>query len=315
VANYGIIDCGSNTVRLCVYQVRSDAKPPFRKRDLKTLLNHKIMAGLASHVVDGSMTARGIERAAETIRDHMQRAEYFDCKQLAVFATAFLRNCRNSAEAKAAIEARTGITIDLLSARDEAHLGYIGAACADESMHEGVLVDIGGGSTEFTRIAKGRDSDNISIPCGSLSSFSNYVAGIMPTSDEMERIASEFRSKAACHAHYRGMQCKTVYGIGGSIRGVAKVFGEIFCNGSKPALLTVKDIEKLLSLYRHDPHAFAHSALQAVPDRIHTVVPGCLITREVLLGFSSENVRICRCGVREGYLIERLLGKHADGKH
>lgn len=315
MANYGIIDCGSNTVRLCVYQVRNDAKPPFRKRDMKTLLNHKTMAGLASHVIDGSMTARGIDRAAETIRDHMQRAEYFGCKQLDVFATAFLRNCRNSAEAKTAIEAKAGIGINLLSARDEAHLGYLGAACAEDDMREGVLIDIGGGSTEFTRISKGRDSDNVSIPCGSLSSFSKQVAGIMPTPSEMERIVLEFRTEAAQQAHYHGMHCATVYGIGGSIRGVAKIFGEMFCSGSKPACLTAEDVEKLLSVYRHDQNAFAHSALQAVPDRIHTVVPGCLIAQEILREFSAEDIRICRCGVREGYLIERLLSKHAGGKH
>jgi exopolyphosphatase/guanosine-5'-triphosphate,3'-diphosphate pyrophosphatase len=314
VANYGIIDCGSNTVRLCVYQVRSDAQPPFRKRDLKTLLNHKTMAGLASHVVDGSMTARGIERAAEAIRGHMQRADYFDCKQLAVFATAFLRNCDNSADARAAIETKAGIPVDLLSARDEAHLGYVGASCADEGMGEGVLVDIGGGSTEFTRISNSKDSDNISIPCGSLSSFSSRVAGIMPTEEEMNLIACDFRNEAMRRKQYRTMHCKTVYGIGGSMRAMAKLFGEAFCNGKKPDTLMAEDVERLLRLYRQTPDAFAHIALQAVPDRIHTVVPGCIITREITAGFAAQSIRICRGGVREGYLIERMLTKHAEGK-
>lgn len=307
MANYGIIDCGSNTVRLCIYQVRSGAVRPYRKKDLKILLNHKTMAGLAAHVAHGTMTERGVARAAEVIGDHLRRAEYFKCKQLDIFATAFLRNCRNSAEAQAAIESAVKHPIHVLSAWDEAHLGYVGVTCADASIRNGVLIDIGGGSTELTRIMDGEDHDNISIPQGSLSSFSDCVLGITPTAREMDVIASDFRRKIEAEGHYRQAHCKVLYGIGGSVRGAAKLYGEVFRDGKRPDTLSPDQMQTLLALYRREPETFAHMALKAVPDRIHTVIPGCIIIDELLRDFQAPQLHICKGGVREGYLIDRML--------
>jgi exopolyphosphatase/guanosine-5'-triphosphate,3'-diphosphate pyrophosphatase len=294
-------------VRLCIYRVRDGAKAPYRKKDFKTLLNHKTMAGLAAHVAQGIMTQRGIDRAAEVIRDHMRRAEYFNCVQLDVFATAFLRNCRNSEAARAAIENAAGIPINLLSAWDEAHLGFVGAASAEANMGDGVLIDIGGGSTELTRIIGGKDCDNISIAQGSLSSFSSHVLSILPTEREMDSIAREFQQRVQADEHYRNVRCSTVYGIGGSARGVAKIYGEAFLDGKHPDVMEPAQVKRILQLYLREPEAFAHLALKAVPDRIHTAIPGCIIVAELLADFDAQQLRICKGGVREGYLIDRLL--------
>lgn len=306
MANYGIIDCGSNTVRLCIYRVEGKKKR-YRKRDIRSLLNHKKMVGLSAHVENGVMTQRGIERACEVINDHLARAEYFKCKQLDVFATAFLRNCDNSEEALGAIQQGTGTAVNLLSAHDEAHLGFIGASCAEEGMDDGVLIDIGGGSTELTRLRTQGDFDNISIAQGSLSSFAQHVALMLPTQAEMTAITDEFQGHVLGNSLYKGVQCDTVYGIGGSARGIAKIYGEMFCNGKQPQEVTLAQIEQVLDCCRNDPGFFIHCALKAAPDRIHTAVPGCLIATEVMRDFHAKRLKICKCGVREGYLIDRML--------
>ena len=46
MSRYGIIDLGSNTIRLCIYEVSCTAHEPLRKKDIDTLLNYKVMAGL-----------------------------------------------------------------------------------------------------------------------------------------------------------------------------------------------------------------------------------------------------------------------------
>ena len=115
--NYGIIDLGSNTVRMCIYEVRNSKQTEYRKKkDFRTIINHKIMAGLAAHVEDGLMTAQGIDHAVSVLSGHLRRAEYFNCKRLDIFATAVLRNCDNSHEAVRLIERRIGHDIRILSA-------------------------------------------------------------------------------------------------------------------------------------------------------------------------------------------------------
>ena len=66
MSRYGIIDLGSNTIRLCIYEVSCAAHEPLRKKDIDTLLNYKVMAGLASHVEKGAMTEEGVKRAIKT---------------------------------------------------------------------------------------------------------------------------------------------------------------------------------------------------------------------------------------------------------
>lgn len=305
MARYGIIDLGSNTIRLCIYEVDRAQRRPLQKKDVDTLLNYKSMAGLASHVKDDAMTQQGIDRAIKTINAHLRRAEHFSCDRLDIFATAVLRNCENSHAATAAIEEGTGKRITILSNEEEAHLGFLGA-CLDQSLEAGTMVDIGGGSTELTRIEAGYDLDKVSIPQGSLSSFAEHVCGIMPTSKELSAIAASFQEKLA-GLDTQPYEADTLYGIGGAIRSAAKVYGDLCNGGERLNYLAPEHIEAILDAHAEDPDQFAHRALRTVPDRIHTFLPGCVIIGEVFVACKAKRLDICKFGVREGYLAERVL--------
>lgn len=307
MARYGIIDLGSNTIRLCIYEVDTAPRKPLQRKDISTLLNYKVMTGLASYVKDGAMSEKGIKRAIKAINAHLCRAECFSCERLDIFATAVLRNCSNSREATAAIEAGTGMRIAILSNEEEAHLGFLGASL-EGTLTNGTMVDIGGGSTELTHIEDGLDLDKISIAQGSLSSFANYVAGVVPSAAEMKAIAKAFvdLTKKENVGAYASAQ---LFGIGGSIRSTAKVYGDLCNEGERYPYLLPDHVEAILSLYEKDPDLFVHKALRTVPDRIHTFIPGCVIIREVMRICGAERLDICKFGVREGYLAERILVK------
>ena len=145
--NYAVVDLGSNSIRLVVYDVKDAHKRTCTNKDFKSLINDKVMAGLSAYVVDGVFTQDGIDRAVSVLRGHAKRARYFDCEKMEVFATAVIRNALNCEEAVAAIEEAAELPISLLSATDEAHLGFVGAP-RDRAVERGTLVDIGGGSTE-----------------------------------------------------------------------------------------------------------------------------------------------------------------------
>lgn len=307
MARYGIIDLGSNTIRLCIYEVDSPSKTTLQKKDVHTLLNYKIMAGLAAYVKDGAMTKKGVKRAINTINAHLRRASHFSCERIDIFATAVLRNCSNSTEATAAIEEGCSATITILSNWDEAHLGFIGASL-EKPLENGTLIDIGGGSTELTRIAQKGDSDNISIPQGSLSSFALHVEGLLPTEQEMDAIARTFRTHLA-NTTRASYETTDLFGIGGAIRSAAKVYGDVFNDGARDSILLPQHIDAILTSYRRDPQVFAHRALKTIPDRIHTFIPGCIIIDELFTLCRAERLAIHKCGIREGYLIDRVL-KH-----
>lgn len=305
MANYGVIDLGSNSIRMLIYSVK-DSKKAETTIEFKSLLNDKVMAGLCAYVQDGTFSQAGIEKAASVLKCHAKRARYFECERIEVFATAVLRNCKNSTEALLAIEKECGMPINLLSARDEAHLGFVGAS-TNKLIERGTLIDIGGGSTELTRIEHGADVCGVSLAQGSLSSYANNVCNIFPTMREMQDISRAIQAKFESLPCAQDFYSAHFYGIGGSVRAAAKMLMQLKGECVRPKKISMADLEFLTSTLYGEPSRFAHAATKAAPERIHTLVPGFIILKTIMQACGAQNLEICKYGVREGYLLKRML--------
>lgn len=302
----GIIDLGSNTIRLVVFDVAKDFGKHLRPQEFRVVLNEKEVAGLSAYVDAGLFTDAGVERAADVLEDHLASAKNVGCAEVRVFATAVLRNCSNSAQAVAALEERTGLGLDIISGEEEAHLGFVGASIG-QKLEQGILVDIGGGSTEFTHIERGRDLMNVSVPQGSVSSYADAVTLVLPTADECTAIRAAFETRIAEYKCIQTTHEAAMYGIGGSVRAVAKMLGRMNGRDKAQKQMTPADVDSVLALLVEDPSTFAHLAVKAVPERLHSVVPGCILLRTLMEAARTETLTLCKYGVREGYLVERVL--------
>ena len=310
MANYGVIDLGSNSVRLVIFDVRDGTgkKKPVTSKDFRSIINDKVMAGLSAYVEAGEFTPEGVACATGVLAGHLKRARYFNCVRTDIFATAVLRNCANSRAAIRKIEAAIGAPVNLLSARDEAHLSFVGASC-DRVIDEGTVVDLGGGSCELIRVKGGRDFDDVSIGQGSLSSYANFVEFVIPQAREVEAIERAFLERIVDASIDLGKyRTDTLFGVGGSARAAAKLYAQLHGDPCRPKTLTPAHFDALLDLLVNDPATFSHYAARAVPERVHTVGPGCVILSTLMRKLSARNLEICKRGVREGYLIERMLG-------
>ncbi len=316
----GIIDLGSNTVRLVVYDVKRELRRHLHKNEFKTLLNEKETAGLSAYVEDGIFTDAGIEKAIDSLEDHLESARNINCSEILIFATAVLRNCSNSTEAVKTIERAIDAKVDLITGEEEAKLGFIGASINND-IDNGFLIDIGGGSTEISRSAGKGDLHNISLDMGCMSSYANFVSVVFPTADEIENIRSAFRLKLDAaqsslfsqnNEAYQADKAATspnFFGIGGSVRSAAKMKARMLGKDKAVKTLTLQDVDSILDFLVSDREAFAHMAVKAAPDRLHTLVPGCVMLKEVLSAFGGESITVCKYGIREGYLVKHVL-KH-----
>ena len=104
MSRYAVIDFGSNTIRLCIYALPDVPSDSLTKKDITVLLNYKEMAGISSYVKNGKLSEKGIKKASRILREQIERASYFSPDAVRVFATAVLRNAKNSESAKQAIE-------------------------------------------------------------------------------------------------------------------------------------------------------------------------------------------------------------------
>ena len=156
---YGMIDIGSNTVRMAIYRIEGT--------HVEMLMKKKHTVGLAAYLKDGVMQKQGIDKAVEILKEFRAFLLSFNITHVVAFTTAALRNAKNSAAAVGEIERRTGLPIRVISGDEEATYDFIGAT-HDLSEDAGLLIDIGGASTEIVSYSSDKIEQKISLPIGLL---------------------------------------------------------------------------------------------------------------------------------------------------
>lgn len=296
---YAVIDIGSNTVRLCVYR--------FRKDKLSLVLNKCVMARLGSKTEEGALTQEGVCAAVDALNSLGEILKKQRVKKTFVFATAALRNIANSAEVIKEIEEKTGFTIDLLSGEMEAKLTYLGAA-QYHKITNGVIADIGGGSTELILVKNEKIIKTVSFPIGSLVAFVRFVGKRPATPAQIAEIRSYIRSLLETTFTER-VSAEYLYGIGGAVRAAYEI-QKTMCISSGGAIaaleMTLRDLQA--------DGEFAEQIISiASPERLDTALPGVAILCEVADFFGCRTLEVCRAGVREGYMEKQLEKLDREG--
>lgn len=294
----GVVDLGSNTIRLSIYQCENGAG--------HLLMNRKVMAGLAGYVENGKMTAQGIQVACQVLIGFRTLMENLGFQAPSVFATASLRNVANTEDAAFQIQAVTGLTVDVLSGTEEARLSFAGAVGAGPD--SGLLIDLGGGSTELVQYEGDSILSSCSLSFGSLSLFSSQVSGLFPTKEERKAIRSQIQT--ALERHIQAPPAIVhACGVGGTVRAACKLSNLFFDKPLDNRVLPTNELHQMLKRLKKPRRDDLHLLLKAAPDRIHTLIPGMLILDTVARTFYLEDISASPWGVREGYLHERVLKK------
>ena len=107
---YGVIDIGSNTIRLMVYRVEDGAIHP--------VLNKKYATGLVGYINSkGRMSKEGIRKAVEILSELRAVTQQIRLREIFPFATASLRNITNTEEVLQAIQEASGFSVGSCPAR------------------------------------------------------------------------------------------------------------------------------------------------------------------------------------------------------
>ena len=297
----GIVDVGSNTIRLSLYQ--------YDEKNFRVLLNKKEMAGLAGYIKDGTLSSEGIAVACRILYNFRALLDNFDILELHVFGTAALRNIVNTEEALDAIRAATGVEVEVLTGAQEADLSFRGASWGNSSP-DGLLADIGGGSTELVAFEGGKVVSGCSLPMGSLSLYTSFVDGLFPTREERRALRAHVGAELE-KARTKGLKRQELVGVGGTIRAVLRLCNDLSKTDPKNRVLKAESVRGLYKLLKKGDKDTLRQILRSAPDRVHTIVPGLIIFNTVLRAYEVDTIRVSTCGVREGYLLSRVMGVDA----
>lgn len=290
----GIIDIGSNSVRLVVYQDLG--------RVPVTMFNEKVMAGLGRGLAkNGELSAPAMDSAAEALARFASLVEAMGLVQVRVVATAAVREAANAAVFIARVRAQTGLSIETISGAAEARGAALGVISGIPDA-DGVVGDLGGGSLELVRVAGGETHEQISLPIGALRLESVRKAGA--------QALGPFISEALAQVGWaQAGQGRPFYMVGGSWRALAHlhmhledhplpIVHQYEMSAGAPAVL-VRSLETL-----------APDVLRAVPriagSRLPALPGAAALLAATVKRLGSSSVIASGFGLREGLLFDQL---------
>ncbi len=301
---YGVIDIGSNTIRLSIYKMTEDG--------FYLMLNKKNMAGLAGYIdKNGKLNQKGITKLVNVLQGFKYTLDNIEVKDVFLFGTASLRNIVNTDEALEKIFNITGYNVEILTGVEEAKLDFVGATHFLK-LDKGILVDIGGGSTEIVSYENGEIKKAFSMPFGSLNLYTKYVKDILPNekefikmknkiSEEVEKINLKSENQIIC-------------GVGGSIRCACKLNQEIYDLSRDYLTIDINNFNEMIEKFKNNRKFLIKKILKIAPDRIHTILPGLIILQCLSEKFQCQEIFVSQYAVREGYLCDKLYGENKQNE-
>ncbi|MBM7621799.1 exopolyphosphatase/guanosine-5'-triphosphate,3'-diphosphate pyrophosphatase [Bacillus tianshenii] len=298
---YGIIDIGSNTMRLVIYKRDKSGR-------LKEVENVKSVARLRNYLNhDEYLSENGVHKLITTLSSFRAITDFHQLEEVKCVATATIRQATNREVIQEMVQRETGFSMTILSEYEEAYFGYL-AVVNTTPFTEGITIDIGGGSTEITYFKDRELVEYHSFPFGALSLKKQFVKNELPTQSEKEEIHHFIRSQFDS-LHWIKNKMLPIIGIGGSARNMVQI-DQAMKNYPLAGLhlyeMPPEDI-RLLGIYVNSLPLDKLLKLEGLSkDRAELMLPALMVFDELASITKAPSFILSRKGLREGVFYESM---------
>ena len=210
-----IIDIGSNSARLVISHI-------YKSGAYNMVYNQKEALRLSQKVDDTNMlTEEAFASTIDTMRSFAHMCKVYQADKTIAVATAAIRNASNGAELVAKVAEETGIQLHIISGKTEAYISYLGVINTLD-VKNGIIFDLGGGSTELILFKNRKILESVSLPLGAVN-----TTGMFNTRNEMppnvyNDLNAFVMSRLAQYPWLKQSNLPLI-GVGGTARTVAKI--------------------------------------------------------------------------------------------
>jgi exopolyphosphatase/guanosine-5'-triphosphate,3'-diphosphate pyrophosphatase len=286
----GIIDIGSNSIRLVIYD--GPARIP------AILFNEKVMAGLGRGVSrDGALDHQAVDRALLSLSRFQRVAEQMGVPSPRTVATAAVRDASNGAAFLDRVAA-IGLDVELLSGEDEARMAGLGVLAGIPEA-DGIVGDLGGGSLELVRVRGGEIHQTSSFPFG-----------VLRIGSKSPRALGNMVEKALAKTGWTGQgRALPFYMVGGSWRSLARV--DMHLNDYPLPILhhyrmDIDNAQHLVRVLAQLDKKRLRAVVGLSGSRIPTLKRGAALLSHVARRLGSSELVVSAYGLREGLLYSGL---------
>jgi exopolyphosphatase / guanosine-5'-triphosphate,3'-diphosphate pyrophosphatase len=297
-ARVAVVDLGTNSTRLLVAEVRDGTVDELVRRTTVTRLGEGLEA-------TGRLSDAATDRVRGALATYRELIDQHRADRVVAVATSAMRDAENGPAFRDEIHDSFGIDARTISGDEEARLTFLGATSGRLAGAETLVIDIGGGSTEYVVGQAGRDPDfHVSTRMGSVRHTERHLNGDPPTVAEVESLAADARAiveqEVPSEVRERVEEGIAVAGTATSVAAIdqeldpydpAKVHGYRLSRGAcqrivdRLAALTVEDRRHVTGLH---------------PDRAPSIVAGAVILLQSMHVFGLGEVEISEADILHG---------------
>ena len=184
----GVVDIGTNSTRLLVAKIDGGALTELARRTTVTRLGEGLEAS-------GRLSDAARARVSEALASYRGALDEHSAERVVAVATSAMRDAANGPEFRDEIERRFGLDARTISGDEEARLTFLGATAGRDPAAATLVVDIGGGSTEFVVGHPGGDPEfHLSTRLGSVRHTERHLHTDPPTAAELDALAQDARA-------------------------------------------------------------------------------------------------------------------------
>ena len=288
------VDLGSNSVHLLVASVAG--------HELRSLADESVFLGLGAAIDDHAHlgAARRAALVVALVR-YATTARQLGAADITFMGTEPIRRAADAARIVDEVERATGIPLHVLSHEEEAYLTLVGVTSGQPVTHETLVVDIGGGSSEFCAVAAGGLARAAGLRLGSNRLTMGHVRDDPPTAAQIESMA------AAADQILRDampVEPTDLVAVGGTASNLLKVTAA----GTTDRTLTSERVAEALSTLTTRPAAETSERFGVNPTRARLLPAGAVIVDALMRRYGVGEVRVSEEGMREGAI---LVAEHA----
>ncbi|MEA4924073.1 MAG: exopolyphosphatase [Syntrophomonadaceae bacterium] len=211
-----IIDVGSNSIRLILVRIGENG-------NYKIIHDLKEAARLEKDMgEEQTIKPERITRAIQTLQMFRNLCDALQPQETIVVATEAVRRAANQQEFLDIIKAKTGFTIRVLSGEEEAYYDYLGIINSMD-IDNGLMMDLGGGSTELIRLENGEARDSISLPFGSVNLSQHYQLHDAVQNEQLQALNTMLLNTYRAVPWLADVEYPVLVGVGGTFRNLGKI--------------------------------------------------------------------------------------------
>jgi exopolyphosphatase/guanosine-5'-triphosphate,3'-diphosphate pyrophosphatase len=310
-----VVDIGTNSTRLLIADVDADTG------SLEQLVRESRVTRLGDGVdSSGALSEVAIERVMATLADYRKQIDAHGCEANVAVLTSAVRDASNGAEFAARVHDEYGLDARVLSGEEEAQLTFLGAMSTRSGGDDGhagaarestVVIDVGGGSTEFV-VGTGRTAGfHVSLQAGVVRMSERHIHSDPPAPEELQALAEDvrrtFREGLPEHERDPVEHGIAVAGTATSAAAIDQELDPYDPDRVEGYELTLGTVELLLARLADMDEARRREVVGLDPDRAPTIVAGMIVLGEAMRAFELDAVEVSERDILYGGAL-RLAG-------